>query len=121
MSNLKEYIEEQEFRIKTVASAQQSDRYYSARKKFPLNERMIMYEAFFGRGMLCNPLALFKYILKDKRFSDFIHVWSMEDNEINAAIRKAYKGMNVIFVEPATDDYYRYLSEAKYLINNVTW
>ena len=97
-------------------------RYYDAYKTCAVDDKMIMYEAFFGRAITCNPGALFNYILNDERFKDYTHVWSLEKSEFRSLIVEKYKNYpNVIFVEPATKEYFRYLSTAKYLINNVTW
>ncbi len=87
-----------------------------------IDSKLIFYEAFFGRGITCNPGALFNNLINDERFSDYTHVWSLEDSEDNAIVRKKYKNCkNVIFVVPLSQDYFRYLSKAKYLINNVTF
>lgn len=96
--------------------------YYKEYKSCKVDDKMIMYEAFFGRAITCNPGALFNYIFNDERFADYTHIWSIENSEFRDIIVEKYKSYdNVIFVEPGTKDYFKYLSTAKYLINNVTW
>lgn len=96
--------------------------YYKEYKSCTVDDKMIMYEAFFGRAITCNPGALFNYIFNDERFADYTHIWSIENSEFRDIIVEKYKSYdNVIFVEPGTKDYFKYLSTAKYLINNVTW
>lgn len=37
--------------------------YYEARQSCEIDDHMILYEAFYGRGITCNPGALFRYLL----------------------------------------------------------
>ena len=86
----------------------------------PLEEKTVVYEAFYGRGMLCNPNGLFQAFRKRSDFDEYTHVWVIEDFESNALIIDEYKNMpNVKFVEYLSDEYFQYLATAKYLINNV--
>ena len=119
---LQPYIESIEERIDISESLQLSTRYYSFHKNTTVRDNVILYEAYFGRGMVCNPLAIFRYLLNNSDFKNYIHVWSLEKSPLNDAIRSLYRDdPRVIFVEPESDDYFRYQGEAKYLINNVTW
>ena len=54
--------------------------YYEARQSCEIDDHMILYEAFYGRGITCNPGALFRYLLSDARFSDYTHVWVLEES-----------------------------------------
>lgn len=96
--------------------------YYEARQSCEIDDHMILYEAFYGRGITCNPGALFRYLLSDARFSDYTHVWVLEESaDRDRIIAEFADKANVRFVEPFTNDYLKYLSTAKYLINNSTW
>lgn len=96
--------------------------YYSARKKYKIKDNVILYEAFYGRAVTCNPGALFRYILNDTRFKNFEHIIVLEKSEHRKKMISEFKGhKNVKFVVPNTDLYFRYLSQAKYLINNSTF
>ena len=55
--------------------------YYFLLKNGKLLDNVIFYESFFGRGLTCNPYALFLEILEDERFSSFKHVWSVSKDE----------------------------------------
>ncbi len=95
-------------------------RYARGLEKNKINENMIFYESFQGKGLLCNPYAIFKYILENDKRKKYIHVWALKD--INSEIKEQYKNnRNVIFVELYSKKYFNYLSKAKYLINNVTF
>lgn len=96
--------------------------YYDAYISTTVNEKMIMYEAFHGRAITCNPGAIFRHILDDERFMDYEHIWVLEKSDFREAVIEEFiDRKNVKFIYPDTNDYYYYLSTAKYLINNSTW
>ena len=45
----------------------------------PIKEKCILYEAFGGRGMTCSPHAIFKYLLTQTEFQEYLHVWVIDD------------------------------------------
>ncbi|MCH5266275.1 MAG: CDP-glycerol glycerophosphotransferase family protein [Lachnospiraceae bacterium] len=85
-----------------------------------IEEKTVLYEAFYGRGVLCNPNGLFQAFRKRADFSEYTHIWVIEDFEANEAIIQEYQEFsNVRFVEFLSDEYFYCLAIAKYLINNV--
>ena len=38
----------------------------------PIKEKCILYEAFGGRGMTCSPHAIFKYLLTQTEFQEYL-------------------------------------------------
>ena len=52
-------------------------------KNSPIKEKCILYEAFGGRGMTCSPYALFRYLLTQTDFSEYVHVWVIDDFQDN--------------------------------------
>ena len=115
------YLAESTLKYKNSMDFKTRSDFYDAYYKYPLNDKMIMYEAFFGRGITGNPAGLFYYLLEDERFKDYTHVWSLERSEFRSEIVRKYRDHpNVIFVEPFTLDYSMYMASAKYIINNVT-
>ncbi len=118
---LKPYLDEAQIKYLTSPAVKRRSDYYDAYLKYKLDDHTILYEAFFGRGITCNPGALFEYLMKDERFKDYTHVWALEKQEDIDALTKEYADCgNVIFIETQTEDYYKYLSIAKYIITNVT-
>lgn len=94
-------------------------KFYESEKVDP---KIILYESYWGRGMVDNPFALFKVMINDSRCSDMLHVWVLDDSEKDDFKVRKYRGLkNVIFVERDSDDYYKYLASAGYLICNVTF
>lgn len=121
-NELKPYIEDKELLYNTNKNYRLRSDYYDSYISCEIKEKTIMYEAFFGRGITCNPGELFKFLLNDSRFSDWEHIWSLEESEFRDDIIAQYSQYdNVKFVVPFTKEYFDALSSAKYLINNSTW
>lgn len=94
-------------------------RYYKNEK---VNERIVLYESFYGRGMLCNPYAIFLELLDDPKYKELIHVWVLDDPENHQELCSLYKNRkNVKFVKFQSKEYLKYLCSAKYLFNNSTF
>lgn len=93
-------------------------RYY---KTLPIREKTILYESFFGRGMTCNPYALFRAMLKDPEYQGYTHVWVLDDFENHRVTMEEYPGKNVIFVKYQSREYLKWLASAKIVVNNVTF
>ncbi len=83
---------------------------------------IILYEAFAGRGILCNPYALFQAMRQRKDFKKYKHVWVIDDFAANKTMIQEYSHLsNVKFIQFLSDDYLYYLSCSKILINNSTF
>ncbi|MFT6924622.1 MAG: CDP-glycerol glycerophosphotransferase [Psychromonas sp.] len=94
-------------------------KYIEYSEVFDLKNQTVLYESFMGSKMSCNPFAIFKGLLDDSKFKNWIHVWVI--NDISVVPFKYRKLNNVKFIKRGTDLYLRYLSECKYLVNNVTF
>ncbi|KYD09563.1 glycosyltransferase [Heyndrickxia sporothermodurans] len=101
------------------ANFRQRVKYTKYLNKSKVKKHMILYESYHGKNMTGNPYAIFKGILKDPQFRHYHHIWAVEDEVNILPIYKNYK--NVTFVKRHSDDYLKYLTEAKYLINNTSF
>jgi len=82
----------------------------------PVRENVILYESFNGNAITCNPLAIFKRIVDDPDFADYLHIWVLNDKaRIPEELRTK---QNVIFISRASHGYLRHIATAEYLINN---
>lgn len=94
-------------------------KYYQKKK---IKNNMVLYEAFYGRGMLCNPYAIFLQLFNDPQFHKMKHIWVLDDLKNHHDLLREYsKYSNVIFVQMESKQYLKYLCTAKYLINNSTF
>lgn len=84
-----------------------------------LLENVILYESFHGKSMSDSPYAIFKVLINDPKYKNFIHVWALNNDE---NCRGKYKvAQNVEIVKVGSEEYIYYLSKSKYLINNTTF
>ncbi len=93
--------------------------YVAYYERFSLDEKTILYESYQGSAITGSPYAIFKYLLSDKRFNDYTHVWVVNDK--NKIPESLIHHENIVFISKSCDGYMRYLSKAKYLINNTTF
>lgn len=88
----------------------------------PIRKKCILYEAYSGRGLICNPYAIFRELLSRKKFKKYTHVWVLDGMEEYKDLIDEYAPYdNVKFVEFESDEYLEYLATAKYLINNMSF
>ncbi len=91
-------------------------------KHHRLKKNVILYEAFFGRGMLCGPYALFLEALEDPRLSKCTHVWVIDSEEDLKVYQEEYKDKkNVRFVKTNTKKYMKALATAGRVVNNMAF
>jgi len=88
-------------------------------KKLSVKENRILYQSRDGKNMSDSPYAIFKYLINNSKYNNFIHVWACESNEIRKYYKRKYRHLeNVKFVVIHGDEYLKELSQCKYLINN---
>lgn len=115
------YLQEAQRNYERKVSFKKSVDYGNARKKYSVDEKIILYTSYHGRGLCCNPYAIFCYLKSNVRFQDYTHVWVLDHMENHELEIEEYKNEDhVIFVELNSEEYMKYLSCAKYLITNVT-
>ena len=80
-------------------------------KYIPIDNKTIIFIAYHGRGYLCNPKYLHKYLSNNENYKDYKFIWAIKKNE-NANIENAkvvkYNGIL----------YFYYLARSKYWIVN---
>ena len=82
----------------------------------------VLYESYWGRGVVDNPYAIFLYLLDNPSYSHLQHVWSISDLESDDPfLEQLLTRPNVRIVETGSNEYLKVLATAKYLVNNVTF
>ena len=122
-------VEREDFCQKNQKKIEKFEKKYPLRSSYawyvkncPVEDKTILYEAFGGRGMICNPYAIFCALLQDEKYQDYTHIWVIDDFENNAESVKKYEIYpNVKFVKFKTKEYCKALAVSKYLINNVSF
>jgi CDP-glycerol glycerophosphotransferase len=104
-----------------VAGAVPHEMRVAARSQ-PVDSCIVVYEAFAGSGMLCNPEAIFRALHADPEQQHLTHVWALADLKANAAtIAEFEHDPRVRFVRRGSLAYHRALATAGLLVNNATF
>ncbi|MGA8112967.1 MAG: glycosyltransferase [Actinocatenispora sp.] len=105
-------------RLKVITQFE-SHAYWRSQKIRP---NTVLYEAFSGNGMLCNPEAIFRSLLDAPDQQHLQHIWALSDLErYQATVAEFADRPNVTFVKFQSRAYYRALATSQYLINNATF
>lgn len=96
-------------------------RYAKLLSRIAINPNLVLFESLYGRGISSSPFALFLAWMAREDFKDYHFIWAVEDE---MSIRFPIPGPipdNVSFVQRGSNDYYKALAEAKYLVNDVSF
>lgn len=91
-------------------------------EQLQVEKNTILYESRDGNSMTDSPYAMFKYMLENPEFKDFVHIWSVSDFDLLSSVISEYKDFpNVKFVQRNSKSYLKYLASCEYFINNSTF
>jgi CDP-glycerol glycerophosphotransferase len=88
--------------------------------KLKIKNNVILYESSNAKRINGNPYALFKFLVDNPDYKDYIHVWSTKDLK-DDVVKEYSSNKNVKFVLFNSKQYLKYLTIAKYLINDSTF
>ena len=83
-------------------------------KKYKVDDKVILFEAFGGRNYTCSPKAIYEKLVTLKEFQDYKMIWAFIDPNIHEVLE--FKNLEI--VKSKSKDYYKYCSIAKYWIVN---
>ena len=81
----------------------------------PIDDKLVVFEAFMGRKYVCSPKAIYEYMLTDERFKDFTFVWAFKNPKEK---KKYFNDPRTKLVTYNRAKYFEYCSKAKYWITN---
>lgn len=87
-------------------------RYRNAAKKFPINNDLFFFESNLAKQYTGNPRYIYERMLE--LYPNLTYVWAYHGD-------KSIIPGNPIVVERKSDDYYKYLAQARIIINNTTF
>ena len=82
-SSWKEVKQERYIFMNQTENRRLSMKYAQMYKTKKINEKAVLYESYWGRGMIDNPYALFVELYGRDEFKDFTHIWVLDDFENN--------------------------------------
>lgn len=86
-------------------------------KHLAIRPDMVLYDSYFGRGLICNPYALFLELRSDPDFRNLKHIWVLDSDNFNDPV---FSEPNVIAVKRHSKEHLKYLACAGYIISNVS-
>ncbi len=89
--------------------------YYTSKRSIEVKDRTVLYESYHGKSMTGNPYAMYLYMINDKRFEDYTHIWILEDTTKTRELK------NTKFIKRNSLKNAYHLLTSKYLINNTTF
>jgi CDP-glycerol glycerophosphotransferase len=100
--------------IRGIENKLETKKYMKFYKKYAVNDKVILFEAFNGKNYTCSPKAIYEKMITMKEFQDYKMVWAF----VNPSIHEVAPFKNLEIVTTKSDDYYKYCSMAKYWIIN---
>ncbi|MFJ3956934.1 CDP-glycerol glycerophosphotransferase family protein [Arthrobacter sp. NPDC090010] len=94
-------------------------RYLAYQAELPLEMMTILYEVGHGSSISCNPLALYREARRRPEYRDFRHVWVVQKDTLVPA--DVLSDEQVVIVERETENYFRNLATAGFLVNNTSF
>jgi CDP-glycerol glycerophosphotransferase len=83
---------------------------------------VVLYESFAGNGVLCNPEAIFREVLRSPDLAEIRHIWVLNTLDEHPEIQAEFAtDRRVRFVQRLSLAYFRALATSHYLINNATF
>src|SRR5699024_7620237 len=80
--------------------------------KMPMLKKTIVYESFLGRNYSDSPKAIFEYLMHNERYSDWNHIWILNDKTI-IEDDNLFKEKNVKVINRFSWSYFFYVTVAK--------
>ncbi|MFK0071725.1 CDP-glycerol glycerophosphotransferase family protein [Arthrobacter woluwensis] len=105
--------------IKLSPEEELRTRYLAYQDELPLARSTILYEVGHGSSVSCNPLALYRAARRQEDYNDFNHVWVVQ--RTTTIPDDVLQDEAVTIVERETDNYYRHLATAGFLVNNTSF
>ena len=83
---------------------------------------VVLYESFAGNGVLCNPEAIFREILRSPDLGELRHIWVLNSLREHREVQEEFAAHpRVRFVRRRSLAYFRTLATSQYLVNNATF
>jgi CDP-glycerol glycerophosphotransferase (TagB/SpsB family)/glycosyltransferase involved in cell wall biosynthesis len=95
---------------------------YAGWRAAPVAEDTVLYESYYGNGMLDHPEALFRHLLASPDLGNLRHIWVLDDPAKHPDVVAEFADESrVSFVRHRSPAYFKALATAKYLVNNSTF
>lgn len=83
----------------------------------PVDEKLVVFESFWGKSYSCSPKAIYEGMLRDKRYDDYHFIWSFQDIQ---AHRRLLENPRTRLVQRNSKEYEKAFAKAKIWIYNMS-
>lgn len=80
-----------------------------------VNEKVVFFSSFWAKSYSCSPRQIYETMIKDSFFDDFTFVWALKDS---FDVTKYPELDRAKIVRYMSDDYFKWLYKAKYIVGN---
>ena len=95
---------------------------YARWREHALVPDTVLYESFYGNGMLDNPEAIFRYLHAAPDLAHLRHIWVLDQIDDHPEVTAEFEhDEQVRFVEINSPEYLEALATSTYLVNNSTF
>lgn len=84
-------------------------------RRFPTDDKMIVFESFLGKQFGCSPKALFLSMVNNPEYDAYQKIWMFKNPD---AYKELEQYPNTKVVSYGSTEYYEYYARAKYWITN---
>ena len=98
-----------------ITNIERKKYYKKMYKKIEVDDKMIIFEAFFAKKYACSPKAIYEYMINNPEFKDYKFVWTFRNPKDE---RENFKGKRTILLKYNSKKYFRYFAKAKYWVTN---
>lgn len=90
-------------------------KYRIMQRRFPTDDKMIVFESFLGKQFGCSPKALFLSMVNNPEYDAYQKIWMFKNPD---AYKELEQYPNTKVVSYGSTEYYEYYARAKYWITN---
>ena len=82
---------------------------------FKVDDKVVFFSCFDGKSYTCSPKAIYEYMIKNEKYSNYNFIWAFKDPDKYSFLRD---NKNTILVKTKSNAYNKYLHISKYWILN---
>ncbi len=89
----------------------------SCQRENPVDDKLVVFESYWGKSYSCSPRAIYEGMLRDSRFEDFRFIWSFQDVRAHQYL---LENPRTSLVERNSREYHQAFARAKFWIYNMS-
>ena len=118
--SLKKYSRRQPKLLKMFQASREKikEREFAAcQRENPVDEKLVVFESYWGKSYSCSPRAIYEGMLRDSRFENYRFIWSFEDVQAHQYL---LGNPRTSLVKRNSREYHQAFARAKFWIYNMS-